>query len=40
MGLIYEKLGDPKQAASEYKKALKLNPDHENSKEALKKLGF
>jgi tetratricopeptide (TPR) repeat protein len=38
MGMIYEKLGDPKQAASEYKEALKLNPDHENAREALKKL--
>jgi tetratricopeptide (TPR) repeat protein len=40
MGLIYEKLEETKQAASEYKKALELNPDHENAKEALKKLGF
>lgn len=39
MGLIYETLGDTKQAASEYKKALELNPDHANAKEALKKLG-
>jgi tetratricopeptide (TPR) repeat protein len=38
MGLIYEKLQDPKKAASEYKEALKLNPDHENAKEALEKL--
>lgn len=40
MGLIYEKLGDPKKAASEYKEALKLNPDHEKAREALKKLGL
>lgn len=39
MGLIYEKLGDTKQAVSEYKKALKLNPDHKNAKEALEKAG-
>lgn len=38
MGLIYEKLGDMKQAASEYKKALELTPDHQNANEALKKL--
>ena len=39
MGLIYEKLGDTQQAASEYKEALKLNPEHKNAKEALEKLG-
>ncbi len=38
MGMIYEKLGDTRQAASEYKKALELNPDHENAKEALTKV--
>jgi tetratricopeptide (TPR) repeat protein len=39
MGMIYEKLGDSKQAVSEYKKALELNPDHANAKKALKKKG-
>jgi tetratricopeptide (TPR) repeat protein len=38
MGMIYEKLGDKKQAAVQYKEALKLNPDHQNSKDSLKKL--
>lgn len=38
MGLIYEKLDDKKQAASEYKKALKLKPGHEEAQKALKKL--
>jgi tetratricopeptide (TPR) repeat protein len=39
MGMIYEKLGDKKQAAAQYKEALKLNPNHQNSKDSLKKLG-
>jgi tetratricopeptide (TPR) repeat protein len=39
MGLLYEKLGDTQQAASEYKEALKLNPEHKNAREALAKLG-
>ncbi|MGD2092661.1 MAG: tetratricopeptide repeat protein [Candidatus Aminicenantes bacterium] len=39
MGLIYEKLEDRKQATSEYKKALELNPEHKNAREALEKLG-
>ena len=39
MGMVYEKLGDKKQAAKEYKRALKLNPDHISSKKSLEKLG-
>jgi len=39
MGMIYEKLGDKKQAVAQYKEALKLNPNHQNSKDSLKKLG-
>lgn len=39
MGMIYEKLGDKKKAAAQYKEALKLNPEHPESKKALKKLG-
>lgn len=39
MGMIYEKMGNKKQAANQYKKALKLNPDHSASDHALKKLG-
>jgi len=39
MGMIYEKLGDKQKAVAQYKEALKLNPEHQNSKEALKKLG-
>ncbi|MCK5059402.1 MAG: tetratricopeptide repeat protein [Candidatus Aminicenantes bacterium] len=38
MGMIYEKLGDKKKAAAQYKEALKLNPNHPNSKDSLKKL--
>ena len=38
MGMIYEKLGDKKKASAQYKEALKLNPDHQESKDSLKKL--
>lgn len=38
MGMIYEKLGDKKQAVVCYKKALILEPKHKASKEALEKI--
>jgi len=38
MGMIYEQLGDKKQAISKYEKALKLEPGHKASKEALEKI--
>jgi tetratricopeptide (TPR) repeat protein len=38
MGMIYEKLGDKKQAIVSYDKALKLEPEHKASKEALEKI--
>jgi tetratricopeptide (TPR) repeat protein len=38
MGMIHEKLGDKKQAIASYKKALKLDPEHKASKEALEKI--
>jgi len=38
MGMIYEELGEKKQAKKEYKKALKLDPKLKKAKEALRKL--
>lgn len=37
-GLIYEKLGDKKRAILEYKKALKLKPNHQGSIKELQRL--
>ena len=37
-GLIYEKMGDKKKAILEYKKALKLKPDHASALKELKRL--
>ncbi len=38
LGMVYEKKGDLQNAKKEYNNALKLNPDHKQTKEALKKL--
>ena len=39
LGQVYQKQGKAKQAEQEWKKAIQLNPEHNNAKQALERLG-
>lgn len=39
LGMLYELMGRPQDARKEYQRALEVNPRHEESKAALRKLG-
>ncbi|MGQ0429149.1 MAG: tetratricopeptide repeat protein [Gammaproteobacteria bacterium] len=39
LGMLYEQMGRKADAKKEYQRALQLNPDHKESKAALRKLG-